>query len=144
MDYAAGSGQFITEIMNEIQMLIQRKDENKYAKSVGKKIRIWKDYHFSRAINYIYGIEKDYRLVKIRKAGCYLHGDGLANVIHSDGLARFAHPDYKAKLLIKDKNFPQDNKQFDILVSSPPYSVSVFKNNARKFYGKKIFHYTIV
>ncbi|MDR1232328.1 MAG: N-6 DNA methylase, partial [Spirochaetaceae bacterium] len=139
MDYAAGSGHFITEIMNEIQTLLLEKDENKYAKSVGKKIKTWRDDHFSWAINYIYGIEKDYRLVKVGKVGCYLHGDGLANVIHSDGLACFAHPDYKAKLLTKDKDFPQENKQFDILVSNPPYSVSAFKNNARKFYGEKDF-----
>jgi type I restriction enzyme M protein len=139
MDYAAGSGHFITEIMNEIQTLLHEKDENRYAKSVGKKIKAWRDDHFSWAINYIYGVEKDYRLVKVGKVGCYLHGDGLANVIHSDGLARFAYPDYKAKLLIKDKDFPQDNKQFDILVSNPPYSVSAFKNNASKFYGEKDF-----
>jgi type I restriction enzyme M protein len=139
MDYAAGSGHFITEIMNEIQTHLHEKDENKYAKSVGKEIRIWKENHFSWAIDYIYGVEKDYRLVKVGKVGCYLHGDGLAKVIQSDGLARFAHPDYKTKLLIKDKDFPQDNKQFDILVSNPPYSVSAFKNNARKFYGEKDF-----
>jgi type I restriction enzyme M protein len=139
MDYAAGSGHFITEIMHEIQTLLREKDENRYAKSVGKKIKAWNDDHFSWAINYIYGIEKDYRLVKVGKVGCYLHGDGLANVIHSDGLARFAYPDYKVKLLIKDKDFPQDNKQFDILVSNPPYSVSAFKNNASKFYGEKDF-----
>ena len=63
-----------------------------------------------------------------------MHGDGLANVIHSDGLANFSHPDYKGKLLSKDKDFPQENKQFDIIVSNPPYSVSAFKNSARSFY----------
>jgi type I restriction enzyme M protein len=71
--------------------------------------------------------------------GCYLHGDGLANVIHSDGLASFGHPDYKGKLLVKDRSFPQENKSFDILISNPPYSVSAFKNNASRFYGKDDF-----
>ncbi len=134
MDYAAGSGHFLTETMHEMQRLLDKKDDKKYSPSVATKIRNWKDDHFAWAIQYIYGIEKDYRLVKVGKVGCYLHGDGLANVIHSDGLANFSHPDYKGKLLSKDKDFPQDNKQFDIIVSNPPYSVSAFKNSARSFY----------
>jgi type I restriction enzyme M protein len=134
MDYAAGSGHFLTETMHEMQRLLNTKDDKKYPPSVAKKIRNWQDDHFAWAIQYVYGIEKDYRLVKVGKVGCYLHGDGLANVIHSDGLARFNHPDYKGKLLLRDKNFPQDNKQFDIIVSNPPYSVSAFKNTARAFY----------
>lgn len=134
MDYAAGSGHFLTETMHEMQRLLDKKDDKKYHPSVAKKIRNWKDDHFAWAIQYIYGIEKDYRLVKVGKVGCYLHGDGLANVIHSDGLANFSHPDYKGKLLIKDQDFPQENKQFDIIVSNPPYSVSAFKNSARSFY----------
>ncbi|MEK7722909.1 MAG: N-6 DNA methylase, partial [Acidobacteriota bacterium] len=139
MDYAAGSGHFLTEMMHEMQRLIKQKDDKKYHPSVAKKIRNWQDDHFSWAIQYIYGVEKDYRLVKVGKVGCYLHGDGLANVIHSDGLARFTHPDYKGKLLATDKDFPQDNKQFDIVVSNPPYSVSAFKNAAYPFYKDKDF-----
>lgn len=134
MDYAAGSGHFLTETMHEMQRLLDQKDDKKYHPAVAKKIRNWKDDHFAWAIQYVYGIEKDYRLVKVGKVGCYLHGDGLANVIHSDGLANFSHPDYKGKLLVKDKDFPQENKQFDIIVSNPPYSVSAFKNAARSFY----------
>lgn len=139
IDNAAGSGHFLTETMHEIQRLIDKKDDKKYHPSVAKKVRNWKDDHFSWAIQYIYGIEKDYRLVKVGKVGCYLHGDGLANVIHSDGLARFDYPDYKGKLLQKDKDFPKDNKQFDMFVSNPPYSVSAFKNAARAFYKDESF-----
>lgn len=139
MDYAAGSGHFLTETMHEMQRLIKQKNDKKYNPSVAKKIRNWQDDHFAWAIQYVYGIEKDYRLVKVGKVGCYLHGDGLANVIHSDGLARFKHPDYKGKLLLVDKDFPQENKQFDIIVSNPPYSVSAFKNSARSFYKEDDF-----
>lgn len=139
IDYAAGSGHFLTETMHEIQRLLDQKDDKKYHPAVAKKIRNWKDDHFAWAIKYVYGIEKDYRLVKVGKVGCYLHGDGLANVIHSDGLARFDHPDYKGKLLHKDKDFTKDNKQFDMLVSNPPYSVSAFKNAARTYYKDESF-----
>lgn len=139
MDYAAGSGHFLTESMHEIQRMIDAKDDKKYNPSTGKKIRAWKDDHFDWALEYVYGIEKDYRLVKVGKVGCYLHGDGLANVIHSDGLSNFNHPDYKAKLKETDKDFPQDNKQFEILVSNPPYSVSAFKNASREYYRENDF-----
>ena len=139
MDFAAGSGHFITEAMHEIQRLLKNKDDKKYHPSVAKKIRNWQDDHFAWAIQYVYGIEKDYRLVKVGKVGCYLHGDGLANVIHSDGLARFNHPDYKGKLLQSDKDFLQDNKQFDIVASNPPYSVSAFKNASRTYYKEEDF-----
>ena len=135
MDYAAGSGHFLTETMHEIQRLLDKKiDASKLKVDARKFVETSRINHFDWALNYVYGIEKDYRLVKVGKVGCYLHGDGLANVIHSDGLARFAHPDYKGKLLTIDKTFPKDNKEFDIVVSNPPYSVSSFKNTSSKFY----------
>jgi len=139
MDYAAGSGHFLTEAMHEIQRLIDSKNDKNYNPGIARKIRNWKDDHFDWALDYIYGIEKDYRLVKVGKVGCYLHGDGLANVLHTDGLANFHHPDYKGRLIHTDKNFPQDNKQFDILVSNPPYSVSAFKNASREYYKEDDF-----
>jgi type I restriction enzyme M protein len=139
MDYAAGSGHFLTETMHEFQRLIDAQDDKLYATNIAKKLRQWKDDHFVWALQYIYGIEKDYRLVKVGKVGCYLHGDGLANVIHSDGLARFGHADYKGKLLSQDKEFPKDNKQFDIIVSNPPYSVSSFRGVARRYYSEEDF-----
>lgn len=139
IDYAAGSGHFVTEVMHVIQSLIDEKKPENYNVNVAKALKHWKDDHFKWAINYIYGIEKDYRLVKVGKVGCYLHGDGLANVIHSDGLAKYAHPDYKGKLKHADADFPRDNKQFDIVVSNPPYSVSSFKNASSKYYGQEDF-----
>jgi type I restriction enzyme M protein len=139
MDYAAGSGHFLTETMHEIQRLIDKKDDKKYNPSTAKKIRNWKDDHFDWALDYVYGIEKDYRLVKVGKVGCYLHGDGLANVLHTDGLANFNHSDYKGKLRHTDQDFPSDNKQFEILVSNPPYSVSAFKNASREYYRENDF-----
>lgn len=134
IDYAAGSGHFLTETMHEVQRIIDNNEFPDVKADVKRFIKQAKEFHFDWAFDYIYGIEKDYRLVKVGKVGCYLHGDGLANVIHSDGLANFEHKDYKGKLAVKDKNFVQENKQFDIIVSNPPYSVAAFKNAARQFY----------
>ena len=139
MDYAAGSGHFLTESMHEIQRLLLNTDVLKLKSEARSFIDVSKIRHFDWALKYVYGIEKDYRLVKVGKVGCYLHGDGLANVIHSDGLANFKHKDYKGKLSKTDKDFPQENKQFEILVSNPPYSVSAFKNASREYYRENDF-----
>lgn len=99
IDYAAGSGHFITEFMHEIQDIINACDTSKYIEETRKHLVNWQNCHFDWATDYVYGIEKDYRLVKVGKVGCYLHGDGLANVILSDGLANFCNnKEYKGKL----------------------------------------------
>ena len=96
IDYAAGSGHFITEYMHEVQNIINQKEPSKYIDRTSKKIKNWKDDQYDWATEYVYGVEKDYRLVKVGKVGCYLHGDGLANVILSDGLGNFVNTkDYK-------------------------------------------------
>ena len=140
IDYAAGSGHFITESMHELQRLTEKYDADNFFSETKKFIKIAKDYPYDWAFDYIYGVEKDYRLVKVGKVGCYLHGDGLAKVIHSDGLGGFEKTkEYDALLTKTDKDFPQDNKQFDVVISNPPYSVSAFKNNASKYYNEKDF-----
>lgn len=139
IDYAAGSGHFLTESMHEIQGIVNKKNPSDFIPDTAKKLKAWQEDHFDWATQYVYGVEKDYRLVKVGKVGCYLHGDGLANVILSDGLARFDHKEYKGKLAVADNEFPQDNKQFDIVVSNPPYSVSSFINTSRSYYTEKDF-----
>ena len=140
MDYAAGSGHFLTESMHEIQRILDNKKYSDFISDTGKKIKSWQDDNFDWATKYVYGVEKDYRLVKVGKVGCYLHGDGLANVILSDGLASFSKTEsYKGILQNTDKDFPKENKQFDIVLSNPPYSIPAFKINAREYYTEKDF-----
>lgn len=119
---------------------MDQKIHTKYIDATAKKIKNWQEDHFDWATQYVYGVEKDYRLVKVGKVGCYLHGDGLANVILSDGLANFTkNKEYKRLLKKSDPQFPQENKQFDIVISNPPYSVSSFKNASSEYYGKEDF-----
>ncbi len=129
IDYAAGSGHFVTEVMEVIQEYIDTLEEKQFPTSTAKRaLRSWQGDQFNWAEQYVYAIEKDYRLVKTAKVSCYLHGDGLAKVIHGDGLGDFATSnDFKDLLKETDKTYPQDNKQFDIVISNPPYSVSAFK-----------------
>jgi type I restriction enzyme M protein len=129
MDYAAGSGHFLTESMHEIQRIIAEKKASDFIEETKKKLKAWQEDHFDWATQYVYGIEKDYRLVKVGKVGCYLHGDGLANVILSDGLANFKNTEeYRGLLKVVDRDFPKENKQFDIVISNPPYSELVSMN----------------
>ena len=140
IDYAAGSGHFITEYMHEIQSLITQREPKDYIDSTAIKLKNWQGDHFDWATQYVYGIEKDYRLVKVGKVGCYLHGDGLANVILSDGLANFSKcKDYKLKLKKDTNDTSKDNQQFDVLLSNPPYSVSAFRQTTRNYYTENDF-----
>jgi type I restriction enzyme M protein len=140
IDYAAGSGHFITESMEEVQKYIDELDESSFNPTTKKSIKKWKEDQFDWADDYVYAIEKDYRLVKTAKVSCYLHGDGLAKVIHGDGLGDFAtSTEFKDLLKETDKTYPQDNKQFDIIISNPPYSVSAFKGLMDEEKSKKGF-----
>lgn len=140
IDYAAGSGHFITEFMHEIQDIINVCDTSKYIEETRKHLVNWQNCHFDWATDYVYGIEKDYRLVKVGKVGCYLHGDGLANVILSDGLANFYNnKEYKGKLRKLVNDGQKDNQQFDIVLSNPPYSVSSFRQTTRDYYTEQDF-----
>lgn len=140
IDYAAGSGHFITEFMHEIQDIINKCDTSKYIEETRKHLINWQNCHFDWATDYVYGIEKDYRLVKVGKVGCYLHGDGLANVILSDGLANFCNnKEYKGKLRKQVNDGQKDNQQFDIVLSNPPYSVSSFRQTTRDYYTEQDF-----
>lgn len=140
IDYAAGSGHFITEFMHEIQDIINACDTSKYIEETRKPLINWQNCHFDWATDYVYGIEKDYRLVKVGKVGCYLHGDGLANVILGDGLANFYNnKEYKGKLRKLVNDGQKDNQQFDIVLSNPPYSVSSFRQTTRDYYTEQDF-----
>lgn len=120
--------------------MIDKKIPNKYIEITAKKIKNWQSDPYDWATEYVYGIEKDYRLVKVGKVGCYLHGDGLANVILSDGLGNFVNTkDYKGKLKKDNEDNSKDNQQFDILLSNPPYSVSAFRQTTRDYYTEKDF-----
>ena len=132
IDYAAGSGHFLTEAMDEVQNIIESIDPSKQKPSVKSKLKSWKESSFDWAYDYVYGVEADYRLVKTAKVSCFLNGDGLANVIHADGLDHFQKSiDYKGKLKEVSADDIKDNGQFDILVANPPYSVSAFKNTLK-------------
>lgn len=131
IDYSNGSGHFLTEYMDVVQLIINKYDTNNFKKSVKNTIDKWKQSdnkemvqgEFEWAKDYVYGIEKDYRLVKTAKISTFLNGDGNANIIHADGLDKFTSSKYKGLLSSSRKV----NENFDIIIANPPYSVQSFK-----------------
>ncbi|MDR1198038.1 MAG: restriction endonuclease subunit S [Prevotellaceae bacterium] len=142
IDYATGSGHFITEILEEYQDIIDGLDTSNYFPKAKQKVKTWsKDGDpYSWAAQYVYGIEKDYRLVKVAKVGCYFYGDGLAQIVHGDGLDSFANSKSYIGLL-KDNIHTEDSakNKFSIVVSNPPYSVKDCKDDLEYIGAEKDF-----
>ena len=139
IDFACGTGHFLTEYMDRVQSIIEEVDIKTAKPSVRKKLSAWRDYDkYDWAKEYVYGIDADYRLVKSAKISSFLNGDGEANIIRANGLDSFSlSNEYKGRLKEVAKDNPQDNGQFDILIANPPYSVSAFKSTVK--YGEQSF-----
>lgn len=68
IDYACGSGHFLTEAVESINKRLQTDGNN-----------TWVEKH-------IFGIEKDYRLARVAKISLFMNGAGSGNIIFGDGL----------------------------------------------------------
>lgn len=140
IDYACGSGHFLTEGMDRLQNIIDEKiNTTNLTQGQKSNISFWQtnketNVAYNWAKDYVYGIEKDYRLVKTTKIACFLNGDGEANIIYGDGLESFGSEYYRG--VLKEKH-NKENKQFDVVIANPPFSVECFKetleNGAKDF-----------
>jgi type I restriction enzyme M protein len=75
------------------------------------------------------------------------HGDGSAHIEAKDGLLDLnEYEDARLKVKINNKVYPKpSNEQFDIVISNPPFSITVDRDTAKKFpdifiQGEKIAH----
>lgn len=136
IDYACGSGHFLTEIMDEIDTYVKDfKVEDIKGSRIAKENFESLRNNLKWSKEYVYGIEKDYRLVKTSKVSSFLNGDGEANVMAADGLAPFNDKKYKG--ILRTEELQKNNSKFDILVANPPYSISGFRTTLKD--GKKCF-----
>ena len=136
IDYACGSGHFLTEIMDEIDTYVKNfKTEDIKGSRIAKENFESLRNNLKWSKEYVYGIEKDYRLVKTSKVSSFLNGDGDANVMAADGLAPFNDKKYKG--ILRTEELQKNNSKFDILVANPPYSISGFRTTLKE--GKKCF-----
>ncbi len=137
IDYACGSGHFLTEYMSQMQSIIDEKIELSHtSKRVKDLFRLWQGYtKFIWAKDAVYGIDLDNRLVKTAKVSAFFNGDGEANIIWANGLDSFTKSKaFRGKLIGATG---KDNGKFDILISNPPYSVEAFKSTIE--YGEESF-----
>ena len=140
IDFACGTGHFLTEYMDKVQSIIENEIDISKAKPIArKKLQGWIDYDkFGWAEDYVYGIDADYRLVKSSKVSSFLNGDGEANIIRANGLDHFEKSkEYKGKLKMTSNEDHKDNAQFDILIANPPYAVNAFKSTVK--FGEESF-----
>ena len=127
IDFACGAGHFLTEAIDEIEGILKSVD---YRCLIGRAqkhfLAIRNNFYWAK--DYIYGIEKDYRLAKTTKIALFLNGDGDAIITNADGLGSFQkEPNFHGQLK-KEQPGPVLGC-FDILVSNPPFSISGFKKD---------------
>lgn len=74
IDYACGSGHFLTEYAHQIKPLVQK----------------YKEIDVSKYYENVTGIEKEDRLAKIAKVSAYMYGQDQINIIEEDALANIS------------------------------------------------------
>lgn len=125
IDFACGSGHFLTECIDELTPLMATVDESKLTGQAKAAFVSMRD-NYLWAKEYVYGIDRDYRLAKTTKIAMFLNGDGEATVVNGDGLDDFhTSATYAGKL--KTMRAASDNRVFDVVVANPPFSISGFK-----------------
>lgn len=128
IDYACGSGHFLTEYMSQMQGIIDSKiDLSHTSPRIKNLFQSWQGFtKFLWAKDTVYGIDLDNRLVKTTKVSAFFNGDGEANIVWANGLDSFTKSKaFRGKLV---STTGKDNGKFDILISNPPYSVEAFKS----------------
>jgi type I restriction enzyme M protein len=140
VDFACGAGHFITEAMDETQAIanaidVKRLKGNQKNRFIaGNDALLW-------AEEYVYGIERDYRLAKVTKIATFLNGDGDANIVNADGLGDFAaEPAFFGRL--RSQKPTRRLAAFDVVVANPPFSIASFardlENGPKNF---RLFNY---
>lgn len=96
IDYACGAGHFLNTYANILTQILPNDEQ--------------KQERLDELFSHIYGIEKEYRLSKVAKVAAAMFSQEKINITYADALdfAKFTH------------------KDFDLLISNPPYSVKGF------------------
>lgn len=151
IDPSAGSGTFLIEYMKFITNCLKYrfKDKLNRNRDVEDKFEQWfkPDHRENKwAKDYIYGIEHNFNLGTATKVNMILHGDGSTNIFVADGLLPFNYyskesaPNFlNHKEVDNTYSNKEINKQFDIIMSNPPFSVNL-DNETKKTLGTSFLY----
>ncbi len=141
IDPSCGSGTFLIEHMKLVTDTLNRSD---VAEKLPQRLREWYDLWFgvqghAWAREYIFGIENNYDLGLAAKVNMVLHGDGSMNTWISSGLLPFSSYwlDGRNNILGAGHEpndglyFSQANEQFDLVISNPPFSLTMSTDEVR-------------
>ena len=154
IDPSAGSGTFLIEYMKFITKNIKYKFKNKLdtSRAVEDKFNEW-FYPDNRenkwAREYIYGSELNFNLGTATKVNMILHGDGSTNIFvgaqKGDGLLPFNEYIKPSAPNALNKEFAYNfysknvNEQFDLILTNPPFSVSLDNDTKKKLSHSFVF-----
>ncbi|RKQ32378.1 restriction endonuclease subunit M [Oceanobacillus halophilus] len=137
IDPSCGSGTFLIEAMKVItkELKYKQADSIKSSRQVQEKYEdlFLPDYKENKwAAEYLYGSEINFDLGIASKVNMILHGDGSTNIFVQDGLLPFRFYDKEVapnhlKISEPDSYYgnKEVNRKFDVIVSNPPFSVSL-------------------
>lgn len=138
IDPACGSGAFLIEAMKAISShILSNRRLLKKNQAVQDFVRDSFPEHRKNAWadKYVYGIEIHGDLAAATKVNMVGHGDGSANIEAKDALLDFER--FSKDLLQVKKTvqyYPKPvNEQFDVVMSNPPFSVTVDRDTAKGF-----------
>lgn len=147
IDPSTGSGTFLIEYMKFITQNIKYRFRDKIdmTRDVEAKFYDWflpDNFENKWAKTYIYGSEINFNLGTATKVNMILHGDGSTNIFIKDGLLPFSEYEKETapnalKVFDEDKQYQDKNvnRQFDVIITNPPFSVTL-DNDTKKSLDK--------
>ncbi len=125
LDYACGSGHFLTEYATQaryiIQQINQEIEQKEYVEDQAKPLQTDLKKYYKN----VFGVEKEYRLSKVAKISAFMYGQDEINIIYCDALNAIQQE-------IKQKIIQVPEESIDILVANPPFAVEGFLKNISK------------
>lgn len=148
IDPSAGSGTFLIEYMKFITKNMKFRFRNQLNTNRAVSDKIESDWFYPNnrenkwAREYIYGSELNFNLGTATKVNMILHGDGSTNIFvgaqKGDGLLPFNEYIKESAPNALNKEFKDSfykhnvNEQFDLILTNPPFSVSLDNDTKKK------------
>lgn len=149
-DPACGSGTFLIESMKAITKAIKQSGKVDQSRKIDEFLaanfpllreNIW-------AREFMYGMEINSDLALATKVNMVLHGDGNINIFAKDGLLPFSHYSISNKISALQNaetkvNYGYSyevNEAFDVVISNPPFSVSLDTETKRTLSNRFMYH----